>query len=101
MPSRRTKLTFAAVVVVGALLVAGCGGGTKNNTWQGESTERLEGASAAVDEAAGELRLNPDQTQGWTRSSGSAGSSTPSANRSEDWTLQQRAREYRKRARRR
>jgi hypothetical protein len=64
MPGRRTKLTFAAAAVVeAALLVAGCGG-TENHTWQGEFTERLEGASAAVEEAAGELRLNPDQTQG-------------------------------------
>jgi hypothetical protein len=64
MPGRPPKLTFAAIaVVVAALLVAGCGG-TENHTWQGEFTERLERASAAVEEAAGELRLNPDQTQG-------------------------------------
>jgi hypothetical protein len=58
MPGRRTKLTFAvavAVAVVGALLVAGCGG-TENHTWQGEFTERLEGASAAVEERLPELQ---------------------------------------------
>ncbi|HEX3361573.1 MAG TPA: hypothetical protein VHS74_11330 [Solirubrobacterales bacterium] len=55
MPGRRTKLTFAAAVVVGALLVAGCGG-TENHTWQGEFTERLEGASAAVEERLPELQ---------------------------------------------
>jgi hypothetical protein len=53
MPGRRTKLTFVAVV--GALLVAGCGG-TENHTWQGEFTERLEGASAAVEERLPELQ---------------------------------------------
>ncbi len=63
MPSRRTKLTFAAALIV-ALLAAGCVGDTKDHTWQGEFTERLEEASAAVEEAAGELRLIPDQTQG-------------------------------------
>jgi hypothetical protein len=57
MPSGRTKLTSAAVAVVGALLVAGCGG-TENHTWQGEFTERLEGASAAV-EVGGRNRNSP------------------------------------------
>jgi outer membrane murein-binding lipoprotein Lpp len=56
MPGRRTKLTFAAAAaVVGALLVAGCAG-TENHTWQSEFTERLEGASAAIEEKLGELR---------------------------------------------
>jgi hypothetical protein len=55
MPGRRTKLTFGAVAAVGALLVAGCGG-TENHTWQGEFTERLEGASAAVEEGLPELQ---------------------------------------------
>jgi hypothetical protein len=66
MPGRRTKPTFAAiaVAVVVALLVAGYGGSTKDHTWQGEFTERLERASAAMEEAAGELRLHPDQTRG-------------------------------------
>jgi hypothetical protein len=63
MPGRRIQLTSVAAALVGVLLVTGCAG-TKNHTWQGEFTERLEGASAAVEEAAGELRLNPDQTQG-------------------------------------
>jgi hypothetical protein len=55
MPGRRTKLTFAAAALIVALLVAGCGG-TKNHTWQGEFTERLEGASAAVEERLPELQ---------------------------------------------
>jgi hypothetical protein len=55
MPGRRTKLTFAAALIV-ALLAAGCGGGTKHHTWQGEFTERLEGATAAVEERLPELQ---------------------------------------------
>jgi hypothetical protein len=55
MPGRRTKLTFVAAMVIGALLVAGCGS-TENHTWQGEFTERLEGASAAVEERLPELQ---------------------------------------------
>jgi hypothetical protein len=55
MPGRRTKLTFAAAALIVALLVAGCGG-TKNHTWQGEFTERLEGASAAIEEKLSELQ---------------------------------------------
>jgi hypothetical protein len=55
MPGGRTKLTFAAAAVVGALLVAGCGG-TEHHTWQGEFTELLEGASAAVEERVPELQ---------------------------------------------
>jgi hypothetical protein len=55
MPGRRTLLTFAAIVVVGALFVAGCGS-TENHTWQGEFTERLEGATAAVEERLPELQ---------------------------------------------
>jgi hypothetical protein len=62
MPGRRTKLTFAAAALIVALLVASCGD-TKDHTWQGEFTERLEGSRAAVEGAAGELRLNPGQTQ--------------------------------------
>jgi hypothetical protein len=54
MPGRRTKITFAAALVV-ALLVAGCAG-TKNHTWQGEFTERLEGSAAAVEEKLPELQ---------------------------------------------
>ena len=41
--------------VVAALLIAGCGG-TENHTWQGEFTERLEGASAAVEGGRAELQ---------------------------------------------
>src|ERR1700729_892268 len=55
MPGRRTKLTFAAALIA-ALLAAGCGGGTKHHTGQGEFTERLEGASAAVEERLPELQ---------------------------------------------
>jgi outer membrane murein-binding lipoprotein Lpp len=62
MPGWRTKLTFAAVAVVGALLVAGCAD-TEHHTWQGEFTERLEGASAAIEEKAGELRPSSSETQ--------------------------------------
>jgi hypothetical protein len=62
MPGRRTKFTFAAAALIVALLVTGCGG-TENHTWQGEFTERLEGASATVEGAAGELRSSPGQTQ--------------------------------------
>jgi hypothetical protein len=62
MPDRRTHLTFAAVAVIGALLVAGCGG-TENHTWQGEFTERLEGSRAMVEEAAHELRPSSSETQ--------------------------------------
>jgi hypothetical protein len=56
MPGRRTKLTFAAAALIVAILVAGCGGGTKNRTWHGEFTERLEGATAAVEERLPELQ---------------------------------------------
>jgi hypothetical protein len=63
MPVRRTKITFVAVAVVGALLVAGCGSDTKDHSWQGEFTERLEGSTVAVEGAAGELRPSPGQTQ--------------------------------------
>jgi hypothetical protein len=55
MPDRRTKLTFVAAAVVGALLLAGCGR-TENHTWQGEFSERLEGASAAVEARLPELQ---------------------------------------------
>lgn len=55
MPGRRTNLTFAAAAVVGALLVSGCAG-TEHHTWQGEFTERLEGASAAVEARLPELQ---------------------------------------------
>jgi hypothetical protein len=55
MPGRPPKLTFALAAVVVALLVAGCGG-TENHTWQGEFTERLEGASEAVEEKLPELQ---------------------------------------------
>jgi hypothetical protein len=55
MPGRRTKLTFVAVVVVIALLVAGCAD-TEHHTWQGEFTERLEGATATVEERLPELQ---------------------------------------------
>jgi hypothetical protein len=62
MPGRPTKLTFAAAALVVALLVAGCGG-TKNHTWQGELTERLEGSIAVIEEAAGELQPSSSETQ--------------------------------------
>src|ERR1700761_1651398 len=55
MPGRPPKLTFAVAAVVGALLVAGCAH-TEHHTWQGEFTERLEGASTAIEEKLGELR---------------------------------------------
>ncbi len=55
MPGRRTKLTSAAVALIVALLVAGCGS-TENHTWQGEFTERLEGATAAVEDRLPELQ---------------------------------------------
>jgi hypothetical protein len=56
MPGRRTKPTFAAAAaLVVALLIAGCGG-TENHTWQGEFTERLEGASAAIEARLPELQ---------------------------------------------
>ena len=61
MPSRRTRFSFAALAVVGTLLVAGCGGGTKHHTWQGEFNERLEGASAAIEEKLGELRSSSSE----------------------------------------
>jgi hypothetical protein len=63
MPRRRTKLTFAAIAVVGTLLVAGCGGATKNHTWQGEFTERLAGSIAVIEEASGELQPSSSLTQ--------------------------------------
>ncbi len=59
MPGRRTKLTFAAAMLVGALLVAGCGS-TEHHTWQGEFTERLEGASAAVEEGRAKSQSTSD-----------------------------------------
>jgi hypothetical protein len=62
MPGGRTKLTFAAVALLVAMLLAGCGS-TKNHTWQGEFTERLEGSTAAIEEAAGELRPSSSGTQ--------------------------------------
>jgi hypothetical protein len=55
MPGRPPKLTFALAALIVALLVAGCAG-TENHTWQGEFTERLEGASAAVEEKLPELQ---------------------------------------------
>jgi hypothetical protein len=55
MPGRRTKPTFAAAALVVALLIAGCAG-TENHTWQGEFTERLEGASAAIEARLPELQ---------------------------------------------
>jgi hypothetical protein len=63
MPGRRTKLTFAAAALVVALLVAGCGGGTKHHTWQGEFTERLEGATAAVEEGRAESQSTSDDDE--------------------------------------
>jgi len=62
MPGRRTKLTFSAVALIVALLVAGCGD-TKDHTWQGEFTERLEGSRAVIEEKAGELRPSSSETQ--------------------------------------
>jgi hypothetical protein len=62
MPSRRTRFTFAAVAVLGTLLVAGCGG-TKDHTWQGGFTERLEGSIAVIEEAGGELQPSSSETQ--------------------------------------
>jgi len=62
MPGWRTKLTFAAVALVVALLIAGCGS-TEHHTWQGEFTERLEGASAAVEERRAELQSAPDEDE--------------------------------------
>jgi hypothetical protein len=62
MPRRRTNLTFAAVAMVGVLLVTGCAG-TKDHTWQGEFTERLEGSKALVEETAGGLRPSSSDTQ--------------------------------------
>ena len=64
-PSRRTKLTFAVIAagVIGALLVAGCGR-AEGHSWQAEFTERLESSTAVIEEAAGELRSSPGQTQG-------------------------------------
>src|ERR1700735_1224935 len=62
MPRRRTHPTFAAVAVVGVLLVTGCGG-PKNHTWQREFPERLEGSKALVEETAGELRPSSSDTQ--------------------------------------
>ena len=53
MPSGSAKLTsVAAAAILIALLVAGCGG----STWRREFTERLEGASAAVEERLPELQ---------------------------------------------
>src|ERR1700761_5034806 len=62
MPGRRTKLTFVAIAVVGALLATGCAG-TEDHTWQGEFTERLEGASAAVEERLPELQPSAGEKQ--------------------------------------
>src|ERR1700729_2343953 len=62
MPGRRTKLTFAAPVLVVALVVAACGS-TENHTWQGEFTERLEGASAAVEEKLPELQSSTSEIE--------------------------------------
>jgi hypothetical protein len=56
MPGGRPRLTFfAAAAVVGALLVTGCAA-TEHHTWQGEFTERLEGASAAIEAKLPEMR---------------------------------------------
>lgn len=65
MPSRRTLLTFAAIAasVIAALLVAGCGR-AEGHSWQAEFAERLESSTAVIEEAAGELRSSPGQTQG-------------------------------------
>jgi hypothetical protein len=55
MPGHRTKLTFVAAALMVALLVAGCGD-TEHHTWQGEFTERLEGATATVEDRLPELQ---------------------------------------------
>jgi hypothetical protein len=62
MPGRPPKLTFALAALIVALLVAGCGG-TENHTWQGEFTERLEGASAAVEERLPELQSSTSEIE--------------------------------------
>jgi hypothetical protein len=62
MPGQRTKITFAAAALVVALLVAGCGS-TERHTWQGEFTERLEGASAAVEEGRAESQSTSDDDE--------------------------------------
>jgi hypothetical protein len=62
MPGQRTKITFAAAALVVALLVAGCGS-TERHTWRGEFTERLEGASAAVEEGRAESQSTSDDDE--------------------------------------
>lgn len=62
MPSRRTKLTFVAVAVVGALLFAGYAD-AESHTWQGEFTGRLKGAVTLIEEASVELRPSSSETQ--------------------------------------
>ena len=48
--------TLVVMVLLGVAVV-GCGG--DSHTWQGEFTERLEGATSAVEEASPELESEP------------------------------------------